>query len=166
MKNQIFNIAFIIIALLTANYATANNITSITDTTDMDMIFGASNKMTKATGAFGEVVGTAKSAFADEAEMANSPEFVRKPKMMTDNYSGYRIELVTVFNRPLELTDKLFQQFGGIVIERRTHNSYTYLLGDFKTKEALEKYMNKIVKPRFTEAKGAKYKKGEQVKFK
>jgi hypothetical protein len=161
MKNQIFNIAFIIIALLTAN-----NTTSIADTSEMDMIFGASRTQAKATGAFGEVVNAAKNVFADEAQMANSPEFVRKPKMMTASYSGYRIELVTVFNKPLELTDDLFQQFGGIVIERRTHNSYTYLLGDFKTKEALEKYMNKIVKPRFTEAKGVKYKKGEQVKFK
>lgn len=162
MKNQIFNIAFIIIALLTVNYASANNITSIADTSEMDMIFGASKGTT---GAFGEVVGSTRSISADEADM-NSPEFVRKPKMLKDNYTGYKIELVTVFNKPLELTDDLFQQFGGVTIERKAHNSYTYLLGDFKTKEALETYMNQIVKPRYPEATGVKYKKGEQVDFK
>ena len=163
MKNQILNIALLIVTILAVNFTTVNA------QSDDEMIFGASrveSSVQKATGAFGEVVGAAKSDMFMDVANANSPEFVRKPKMMTTEFTGYAIELTTVFHKPLALTDKLFQQYGGIMIVRKTATSYTYVLTNFTDKKAVEEYLTKMVAPKYSNATAVKYKNGEEVKFK
>lgn len=173
MKSNILNIALLIIALFTIQTVEANSIYAAPDTSDANMIFGSARVATKvqvSTGAFGEVVADVKSAdaFFDVADKrnANSPEYVRQAKMQEADYTGYKIELMTVYNQKLSASDELFQNFGGITIISRTENSYTYLLGDFQDKDAFDKYLETIVQPRYTDAKGIKFKNGEEVKFK
>ena len=169
MKN-LLNIALLIIALFVVELVEGKSTIAVTDTSDAElMTFGASKVSQKAsTGAFGELVAESKNtgAFFDFAEdNKNTPEFVRQAKEQATDYSGYKIELVTVYNKPLSIKDDLFQYFGGITYTQKTANSYTYYLGDFQDKEALLKYMNAIVKPRYAKATPVKFKKGLEVKF-
>ena len=64
------------------------------------------------------------------------------------------------------MNDELYTTFGGIKIERRTDNSFTYLMGEFRDKAATEKFLEQVVQSRYPDAKGVKYENGEIVKFK
>lgn len=173
MKN-LLNIALLIIALFVVELVEGKSTVVVSDTSDAElMTFGASKvakKQQASTGAFGELVAESKAtgAFFDFAEetKVNTPEFVRKAKEQVADYSGYKIELMTVYNKPLSINDDLFQQFGGITYVQKTANSYTYYLGNFQDKGALTKYMNSIVKPRYAKAQPVKFKNGQQVKCK
>ncbi len=96
----------------------------------------------------------------------SAPDYIRKPKALPKGFTGYKIELFTVYNEELSLNDELFKTFGGIMIERRTEGSFTYLIGEFADKEAVNDYLNKVIKSRYADAKGVKYENGEVVKFK
>lgn len=171
MKN-LLNITFLLVALFIIETATANSTYTQQDTSDAEtMMFGGakvSNKVAK--GAFGEMVGNSKStgAFFDLADKVDedTPEFVRQAKLQAVDFSGYTIELMTVYNKPLSIDDALFQNFGGITYAQKTANSYTYYLGNFQDKQALEEYLNNIVKPRYSNATAVKFKKGQEVKLK
>ena len=124
------------------------------------------------TGAFDEVISGTKSGkdVTDEtikdANTINktSLEYIRRPKPLVD-YSDYKIELMTVFNKSLDLNDPLFKAFGGLMFKNNTMNSITYYLGNFKDTDALNDYLQKVVKARFPKAKGAKFEKGLEVKY-
>jgi len=139
-----------------------NNISNI-DTADIsDEIFTSSKNLQNAnkTGAFGEFVNQSSKG----VEVV--PNYIRKPKNLDKDFSGYKIELMTVYNNKLSLNDELYTKFGGIKIEQRTANSYTYLIGDFKDKEACEDYYTKVIQSQYNKAKCVKYKEGIIVKFK
>ena len=150
----IFSIFSIISINVTAKTTTNTQIISVTnstiDTSKLDRI---------GTGAFGEILGETKGG-------ENAPDYIRKPKALPQGFTGYKVELFTVFNKELALTDDLFKTFGGITIERRTDNSYTYLVGNFEDKEAVEDYLTKVIQSRYPDATGVKYQNGEVVKFK
>lgn len=159
MRNLISIIALVIITVFSANTTFANN------AADSTIMFTASRTAMTATGAFGEVVGNERGSRVEVSY--NSPEYVRRAKELSKDFTGYKIELVTVYNAPLALNDKMFQTFGGITFEKRSDNSYTYLLGgNFDDKKAVEAFLNDIVKAKYPNAKGVKYNKGNQVKFK
>jgi len=125
-------------------------------------------------GAFSEVISVTKSGeditdeiiFKDANSVnKNSLEYMRRPKPLVE-YSGYKIELMTVYNKSLDLKDPLFKTFGGLVFKNNTLNSTTYYLGDFRDTTALEDYLQKVVKTRFPKAKGVKFENGLEVKYK
>ena len=171
MKNLIYKaviIIFILFIIFINNSSASvyqyfeNNINH-TDTSDIsDKIFTSSKKLQNAnkTGAFGEFVNQASKG----VEVV--PNYIRTPKDLEDNFSGYKIELMTVYNKKLSLNDKLYTKFGGIKIEQRTANSYTYLIGDFEDKNACEDYYVKVIQSQYLKAKCVKYKDGVVVKFK
>ncbi len=163
MKKSIFNFAIAIILVFPVQLAMANNGTSGEDSTIM---FTATQSEVKVNaGAFGEVIGAEKGTRV--AVDYNSPEYIRRPKALANDFTGYKIELMTVFNQPLALNDELFQQFGGIAIEQRTDNSFTYLLGgNFENKKAADQFLTQIVQAKYPNAKTVKYKNGQQVKCK
>ena len=170
MKN-LFNILVLVATILIAQSVEAKSTYMVQDTSDAEvMMFGASKAKKVTTGAFGEMVATSKStgAFFDLADKVDedTPEFVRQAKLQTADFTGYTIELMTVYNKALSLDDALFQNFGGITYNRKTANSYTYYLGNFQSKKALEEYLNNIVKPRYANATAVKFKKGQEVKMK
>jgi hypothetical protein len=118
-------------------------------------------------GAFDEVIGESRSGeLMGIAKGEAVPEYIRKPKPFIDNYSGYRIEIMTVYNKPLSLNDNLFKAFGGVTYRKKTENSTTYYIGDFKDKIAVEDYLSKVLKDRYPGAKGVRFKNGEEVKYK
>lgn len=166
MRN--LHIYFIVKIFLFTGFSTlANNTTTPIDSFKFDeMTFGASKaKTSTATGAFGEEINKNRGQNFNKSVNKNSPEMVRKPKKLAGNYTGYAIELTTVFNKPLEPTDKLFQLFGGLVIEQHDGNTYSYLLCNFTTKKALDTYKKQVVQDKYPQAKGLKYKNGRRVKF-
>lgn len=126
------------------------------------------------TGAFDEVISVTKSGEditdetifnAENTINKKSLEYIRRPKPLV-KYSGYKIELMTVYNKSLDLNDPLFKTFGGLMFKNNTTNSTTYYLGDFKDAIALNDYLQKVVKTRFPKAKGVKFEKGLEVKYK
>ena len=171
MKN-LLNIVLVIAALFIVELVEGKTTYTQQDTSDAEVMMFGSAKVSKkvATGAFGEMVANSKStgAFFDLADKVDeaTPEFVRQAKPQNIDYSGFKIQLMTVYNKPLSLDDALFQNFGGITYVQNTANSYTYYLGNFQDKKALLEYMNNIVKPRYANASAVKFKKGQEVKFK
>ena len=166
-KLNIIIFSILVIFTISANANTTNelNIISVTniaslDTSDVDIMFTSSRKAKMQTGAFGELVG-ASTKGGEEV-----PAYIRKPKDFPVNFSGYKVELMTVYNKKLSLNDELFTQFGGITIEQRTANSYTYLVGNFEDKAACDDYMVKVIQSRYPDAKGVKYNKGTVVSYK
>jgi hypothetical protein len=157
--------AFFMILTISANANTTNksNTNSVTniaslDTSDVDIIFTSARMQT---GAFGELVnGTAKGVSED------APAYIRKPKDLPTNFTGYKVELITVFNKKLSLNDELYTKFGGISIEQRTATSFTYLVGNFEDKAACDDYIAKVIQSRYPNAKGVKYNKGVVVNYK
>ena len=134
----------------------------------------------KELGAFDEVLGEAKSGEGVEdimftssksgntnkiSENTTSLEYIRRPKVLADNFSGYKIELFTVYNQPLPLTDNLFKSFGRVTFKNKTKNSTTYYIGEFQDKKAVEEFLQKIILSRFSKAKGVKFKKGKEVSY-
>jgi len=141
------------------NKISVTNIASL-DTSDVDIMFTSSRVAKMQTGAFGEMVGgTAKG-------VEEVPAYIRKPKSLATDFTGYKVELMTVYNKELSLNDELFKTFGGIKIEQRTANSYTYLVGNFEDKAACDDYIAKVIQSRYPDAKGVKYSKGVVVDYK
>lgn len=123
-------------------------------------------------GAFNEIIAESRSIDIDEQVMATGNgatsytqlEYMRRPKLLKD-FTGYKIELVTVYNKSLPLTDDLFKAFGGLSFKEKSENSTTYYLGEFPSKKALEDYLAKVVQPRFSKAKGVKLENGIEVEY-
>ena len=167
-KLNIIFFAFLMTLTIFSNANTTNNfnknfVTNIAslDTSDVDMIFTSSKEAKMQTGAFGELMnGTAKGV---EEEV---PAYIRKPKDLPADFTGYKVELMTVFNKKLSLNDELYTKFGGITIEQRTATSFTYLVGNFEDKAACDDYIAKVIQSRYPNAKGVKYEKGKVVSYK
>lgn len=166
-KLSIAIIYILVVFTISANANTINelNIISVTniaslDTSDVGIMSTSSKGAKIQTGAFGEMVdGNIKGT--EEA-----PAYIRKPKDLPATFSGYKVELTTVYNKKLSLNDELYTKFGGICIEQRTATSYTYLVGNFEDKAACDDYMAKVIQSRYPDAKGVKYNKGIVVSYK
>jgi len=119
------------------------------------------------TGAFDEMIGESRSGESVGIERGEDvPDYIRKPKPFVSDFTGYRIEIKTVYNKALSLNDDLFKLFGGVTYLNKTENSTTYYIGNFRNKIAVEDYMEKVLKNRYPDAKGVRFKNGEEVKYK
>lgn len=128
---------------------------------------GVATKTAVKRGAFDEVIETERTdqIFGERKPVDQKEiEFVRKPKILTQYYTGYKIELMTVYNKSLTLEDDLFKTFGGLTFVKED-NKTVYYLGDFKTKKALEDFLQKVVISRFPDAKGVKFAEGIAGKY-
>jgi hypothetical protein len=159
--------------------STANTIDTMEAASFEDSLALGTGRMAQTTsgkqvkvGAFNEVIAESRSIDIDEQVMATGNgaasytqlEYMRRPKLLKD-FTGYKIELITVYNKSLPLTDDLFKVFGGLSFKEKSENSTTYYLGKFPTKKALEDYLAKVVQPRFPKAKGVKLEKGVEVDY-
>lgn len=100
---------------------------------------------------------------AMEAKDANAV-FVRQPKKLPTDFTGFKIEVVRVYNQPLGADDEFLQVTGGVSIEKIGENTYAYLIGNFNTKQGMLDFLNKVIKPEYRNAKAVVYKKGLRVK--
>ena len=94
----------------------------------------------------------------------NSIEYIQRPLALEEDFSGYKIELVSVYNKPLTFEDGLFKQFGNMRFVTEG-NKTTYYLGNFTSKKGVEDFLTKVVATRFPDAKGVKFENGVQVKY-
>lgn len=108
-------------------------------------------------GAFGE---TLLEGNEEKAINGTNTGFVREAKEMTANFTGYSVQ-ITTSNRKLENTNKLFQEFGGIMFQENLNPKYAYYVGQFKTKEGAEKYINTVIGQRYPTAKVITFKNGK-----
>jgi hypothetical protein len=159
MKINTLTITIIFALTIFSNILAANNNQELNQTNVTYSTLDTSKLDKMKIGAFGEIGGQARGA-------ESAPDYIRRPQAFPKGFSGYKIELFTVYNNELSLNDELFKTFGGIMIERRSDNSFTYLLGEFADKDAVQDYLNKVIKSRYADAKAVKYKNGEVVKFK
>lgn len=90
--------------------------------------------------------------------------FVRQPKELPADFSGYTIEVLRVYNQPLGADDEFLQITGNVQVEKIRENTYAYLIGDFNSKEGMIDFLNKVIKPEHKNAKALQYKKGLRVK--
>ena len=140
---------------------------SMLENADSSILFTSSRGGNTKKGAFSEAIANNRTTERGaERVNKNSIEYMRRPKALIEDYTGYKIELMTVYNKSLALTDQLFKTFGGLTYRHKTEHSTTYYLGDFQNKKALEDYLNKVVLPRFPEAKGVKFNEGKVTKYK
>lgn len=98
-----------------------------------------------------------------DAKDANTV-FVRQPKNLPTTFTGYKIEVIRVYNQPLGADDEFLQKTGNVEIEKIGENTYAYLIGDFNSKEGMLDFLNKVIKPEYKNAKALVYKKGIRVK--
>lgn len=123
-------------------------------------------------GAFDEVIGEAKSdanienmSFtSSNTSRSNSLEYIRRPKPLADDFSGYKIELLTVYNQPLAIDDDLFKAFGNVTFKHNTPTSTTYYIAEFKDEKSAEEFLEKVILKRYPNAQGVKFHNGEVVK--
>ncbi len=160
MNIKTLSIALIAILSIYTNNTFASNNQELNNKTVTISAVDTSELEKMKFGAFGEMVGV------ETKGEESAPDYIRKPKALPKGFTGYKIELFTVYNKAVSLNNELYTTFGGIKIERRTDNSFTYLMGDFKDKATTEKFLEQVVKSRYPEAKGVKYNNGEIVKFK
>lgn len=90
--------------------------------------------------------------------------FVRQPKNLSTTFSGYKIEVLRVYNQPLSADDEFLQNTGNVEVEKIGENTYAYLIGNFNTKEGMLDFLDKVIKPEHKNAKALYYKKGVRVK--
>ncbi len=101
---------------------------------------------TKKTGAFGEPVertGTINNAVKGQ---------YRTAKKIDANFSGYVIQIKSSMDK-LDVNDKIFAEFGQILVEENSNPRYIYFVGQFKSKSHAITYLNNIIGERYKDTK-------------
>lgn len=76
--------------------------------------------------------------------------------------SGFYIQLVETSDI-LDKDHKIYQEFGNLRVEENNDDIYCYLIGNFKSKETVDKFLNDIILSRYPEAKVIELKKGKRL---
>ena len=103
----------------------------------------------------------------EEEEASKVIVYRSKAKILPRDYSGYGIQLFVVYHKPLEANDPLFKEYGNLLVEKIGENGYSYILKveDFRTKKGLDAFNERVIRPKFKNAKALKYKNGVRVRF-
>ncbi|MFK7950114.1 MAG: hypothetical protein AB8G11_21160 [Saprospiraceae bacterium] len=118
-------------------------------------------KGTAVIGAFGEVVKV--ESLMKESSINGG--IYKRPTYFSEDFTGYTIQLTTSMER-LADDNALFGEFGDLMIEENTNPKYCYMMGDFRTKDGAEKFLETVILYRYPEAKVLRYKKGKRKKLK
>lgn len=65
-------------------------------------------------------------------------------KPLPSDYSGYKLEVARVYYKPLEDNDAIFENYETVMIEKVGDNIYVYLIGEFKSERAAQKYIETL----------------------
>lgn len=156
MKNARF---LILIIIATFSLLTVQAYTSTPDTSKYNAAIqdGVTAKGASVqTDVFGQVIAV--------EEKADKPMWIREAKAIADEFSGYSIEIITVYNEPLAHSADLFQKFGGIMLDQRSADEFAYLIGQFEKATQADDYLAKVIKPQFPNAQIIKYESGQVVR--
>jgi hypothetical protein len=86
--------------------------------------------------------------------------FVRSVKELPIDFTGYKIELMRVYHQPLDANDELFQNMGGIEMEKINDFTYAYVIGNFNKESGMDHYLKTVARRLFPSAKAITYKNG------
>lgn len=171
MKNLAIIIAIIIAATINVNANGSDTVTNNDDkkkaktekaTMDNTEVSARNSSSSAIVGAFGEFV-VIKETTKINNKIGNG--FYRKAKALPTGFNGYAIQITTSMEG-LDVNDKLFAEFGNLLVEEALNPKFCYIVGSFRTKVGAEKYMNTIIGNRYPNAKVLKYKEGVRVKVK
>ena len=82
-------------------------------------------------------------------------------KIMT-NESGFYIELIES-DKILDKEHKIYQEFGNLRVNSTLDGDFCYLIGNFASKETVDKFLNDIILPRYPNAKVVSFENGKQI---
>lgn len=96
-------------------------------------------------------------------------EFIEEPskpsivnlKPVPRNFTGYKIEVIKVYNEPLEYSHRIFSTYDEVMIERIGESQYIYLIEAFKNSKEATAFINK--KSSTKNLKVVQYKNGIRV---
>ncbi|KAA3621038.1 MAG: hypothetical protein DWQ02_28395 [Bacteroidetes bacterium] len=97
--------------------------------------------------------------------------FEPEPLMQNDNfaiidlpeeYTGYKIEVLSVKDQPLPDDDIIFFRHGNVVEEMLDENTFAYSIGDFETQEAANDFMELFLLELYPDARVIPYIKGQR----
>jgi hypothetical protein len=90
--------------------------------------------------------------------------FVRSVKELPIDFTGYKVELLRVYHQPLDANDALFQEMGGVEMEKINDFTYAYVVGNFNKTEGMEHYLKTVARRLYPNAASITYKNGIRVK--
>ena len=95
-----------------------------------------------------------------EEERGKTALIYRHHKQLPTGFTGYVIELIHS-EVPLQRKNEMFKHFGNVVYDKLEDGSYSYcFVIDFGKKKSMETFLQKVVRPKVTEARIIQYKKG------
>lgn len=84
-----------------------------------------------------------------------------KAKRIETGYTGYKIELLNS-KEELANTHELFKKMGGVEADKTVYNTFSYMIGSFKTRKGAEHFLKTVIINRFADAKVIAYRKGKR----
>lgn len=103
-------------------------------------------------------LGIIRSAPASLEIKINKPEGY-PAKDLSENYTGFRIEIMAT-DSLLPDTSEVFFRHGNIVMEQLEGAKFSYTVGDFKDEQSAASFMDKFIKPVYTDPRIVRYKDG------
>lgn len=85
-------------------------------------------------------------------------------KSLPSDYSGYKLEIARVYYKPLDENNAIFRTKETVMLEKINENIYVYLIGEFKSERAAQKYIETLESNR--QYTLVKYKNGLRVDMK
>lgn len=90
------------------------------------------------------------------------PQKIHKTKKVSQNYTGYKIEILLV-DEPLAENHPLFREMGGIEMDVTTRGKYAYLVGNFSSEKSANHFLNNVIKGRYPKATLQQYDNGNRL---
>ena len=153
------NLVIIILAIFFA--ANVNAQTEVISNTGAVAVGENTTKGVVKVDAFGEIVDKKDIEIKGEVKTA-VPGFHRTAKPIAVDFTGYTIQM-KVSNRELAVDDKLYKEFGSVMVHEMLNPNFVYYVGQFKSQEGAEKYLNTIIASRYPEAVVVKYVAGRRI---
>lgn len=86
-----------------------------------------------------------------------------RAKLISNTYTGYKIQIRHT-EEELKPETPLFKEMGGIEVDVLPNETYSYMIGKFKTDVSAQKFLKAVLGARFPEAIVVKYKDGNRVR--
>ena len=92
-----------------------------------------------------------------ETEKSSVP-YLRDPKSVDDSFNGFKIQILQL-DQAIEKNHKIFEQFGGITVEK-IEGQFYYCIGQFDSIEKANDFTTKIIENKYPFCKIIEYQSG------
>ena len=90
-------------------------------------------------------------------------KYKTRAKLVSNTYTGFKIQIKKT-EEELKPDDRLFKEMGGIEIDVLPNQTYSYMIGKFKTDASAQKFLKAVLGKRFPKAMVVQYKDGNRVR--